>query len=126
MRIYLCSRVAADAHAYNNLVAAALKALGHEVFVPHLAEYNEREGASESEIFRQDFTQMLEADACVVVGRVGIDCAWEMGWFSGSGKPIYWVLSYLHEKTSPMLNGIRRIDSVTDLKETLNGNQRAG
>jgi nucleoside 2-deoxyribosyltransferase len=93
--------------------------MGHKVFVPHEAPYNEKEGASPSEIFRQDFTAMMEADACVAVGALGVDCAFEVGWFTGRGKPVIWVLSDMHKKESPMLSGTRRIDSVIVLKEVL-------
>lgn len=95
MNIYLCSRIAKDAHEINNKVAAALRALGHTVFVPHEQHYNEimagtAEYVSDEDIYRQDMDAMEQADLCVAVGRLGVDCAFEVGWFQGSNIPVYW------------------------------------
>lgn len=97
MNIYLCSRVAKDAHELNNTAAKALRELGHTVFVPHEQHYNEiMEGTAhhidDSAIYHQDMEAMGEADVCVAVGRLGVDCAFEVGWFQGQGIPVYWLL----------------------------------
>jgi nucleoside 2-deoxyribosyltransferase len=95
MKIYLCSRIAKDAHDLNNQVAQALRQLGHEVFVPHEQHYNEimggkAEQVDEAEIYTQDMEAMEASDICVAVGRIGVDCAFELGWFEGSNVPIFW------------------------------------
>ena len=95
MNIYLCSRVAKDAHEMNNAVAKALRELGHSVFVPHEQHYNQIMAGTahlveDVTIYCQDMDAMLEAELCVVVGRVGVDCAFEVGWFQGAQVPTYW------------------------------------
>lgn len=94
MNIYLCSRVAKDAHELNNIVAKALRNLGHVVFVPHEQHYNQimantADQVSDEEIYTQDMNAMLDAELCVVVGRVGVDCSFEIGWFDGQGTPVF-------------------------------------
>jgi hypothetical protein len=47
---------------------------------------------------------MQSADICVVVGRVGKDCSFEIGWFYGRYIPIYFVpAGDLTYDLSPML-----------------------
>jgi hypothetical protein len=35
-------------------------------------------------------SEMLLADVCVIVGRIGVDCAFEAGWFQERGIPTVW------------------------------------
>lgn len=95
MKVYLCSRIAKDAHAVNNVVAETLRDAGHDVFVPHEQHYNQimagtDDQVPDSEIYEQDFAAMKTSRICVVVGRVGVDCAWEIGWFSANGVRVLW------------------------------------
>lgn len=97
-QIYLCSRVAYDARPLNNTVAASLRSVGFEVYVPHeqapnnLSQDDMDAGRFDVEtIFKIDFAAMNKADACVVVGRHGKDCAWELGWFYARNIPVYFV-----------------------------------
>lgn len=109
--IYLCSRVAYDARPLNSQVAAALRGAGHLVYVPHeqapnnLSASDIENGRYDVEtIFKIDFAAMNKADTCVVVGRVGKDCAFEIGWFTAKKIPIFFVpASDETWKTSPML-----------------------
>jgi nucleoside 2-deoxyribosyltransferase len=99
MNIYLCSRIAKDAHEVNEAVAKALSADGHNVFIPHRMHYNQiMEGAentvTDEEIYTQDMNAMYLADICVVVGKVGVDCSFEMGWFQGRGIHVYHYKPY--------------------------------
>lgn len=111
MRIYLCSRVAYDARPFNDTIAAALRSSGHEVYVPHeqapnnLSEADIADGRYDKDtIFRMDHSAMRQADMCVVAGRVGRDCAWELGWFAAQGVPIVHVPgSDITWETSPMI-----------------------
>jgi nucleoside 2-deoxyribosyltransferase len=96
--VYLCSRVAYDARPFNNIVAQSLRDVGFEVYVPHeqapnnLSQEDIEEGRYDKEtIFRIDFEAMNKADLCVVVGRFGKDCSWEIAWFFATGIPIYFV-----------------------------------
>lgn len=130
IQIYLCSRVALDARAENMQVATILRNAGFEVYVPHeqapnnLSQEDIDQGRYDREtIFKLDFAAMRKADICVVVGRTGRDCAWEMGWFSAKGVPLFFApLGDTTFETCPMLlpglttsppvkNGLRYIDS---------------
>lgn len=108
-RVYLCSRVAQDAREGNERVAQALEAAGFQVYVPHRQAPNNPvpgERFDHEKIFRYDMDAMLYADACVVVGRTGQDCAWEMGWFFSRGLPIVHVpLGDEAWQSSPMVRG---------------------
>lgn len=95
MNIYLCSRVAIDAHAQNNLVAKALRDAGYTVFVPHEQHYNQiiagfAETVPDVEIYTQDSNAMKESALCVIVGRIGVDCGYEVGYFQGRNIPCVW------------------------------------
>lgn len=93
MKIYLVSRVAFDARQANLKVANTLREAGHSVFVPHTASYNENDSqdSTDEDIYRQDMAEMLAADAAVIVGRIGVDCAFEVGWFQNQGIPTFWI-----------------------------------
>lgn len=115
-KIYLCSRVSQDAHVINNTVADALKDAGYDVYVPHLQPFNSNANSSDSEIYAQDMAAMKEADMCVAVGRLGVDCAFECGYFQGSGVPIYWYKpADVTMGRSPMLHFIQATATYPDL-----------
>lgn len=116
-RIYLCSRVAKDAHQLNDEATSALREAGYEVFAPHEAPYNQEVSPDtlDEDVYHLDMTEMMRSHACVVVGRIGIDCAFESGWFQGRNLPIFWYLPKNVEatsKSSPMLHGISKYDSL--------------
>ena len=95
----------------NDAVAKSLRAAGFEVYVPHeqapnnLTAEDIAEGRYDKEtIFRLDFAAMQQSDACVVVGRTGRDCAWELGWFAKAEVPVFFVpAGDLTWNTCPML-----------------------
>lgn len=111
MKVYLCSRVSEDARPVNKIVASSLRKVGYQVYVPHeqapnnlTSEDIEAGRYDTSTIFKLDFAAMTQSDICVVVGRVGKDCSWEIGWFYAKNIPIYFIpagdYTYM---TSPML-----------------------
>lgn len=91
--VYLCSRVAKDARPLNSIVAKSLIANGFEVYVPHeQAPNNPADGRFCAEdIYHYDFAAMQKADLCVVVGKTGKDCSFEIGWFSAKSIPVFFV-----------------------------------
>jgi nucleoside 2-deoxyribosyltransferase len=103
MKVYLCARVAEDARELNDKVARALRARGLTVFVPHEEDLvNPNHKAAP---FGKDFAEMLKAEVVVVVGRLGVDCAAEVGWFSAMLTPIVRVAPDADD-LSPMLVGL--------------------
>jgi nucleoside 2-deoxyribosyltransferase len=109
-KVYLCSRVAYDARPLNDVVARSLRAAGFEVYVPHeqapnnLSPADMAAGRFDKEtIFRLDFAALSESDVLVAVGRMGRDCAWELGYAYGQNKPIFHTGERGDIDTSPML-----------------------
>ena len=122
-KIYLCSRVAYDARPLNDEVAKSLRTAGFEVYVPHeqapnnLSQEDMDQGRYDTAtIFHLDHEAMQAADACVVVGRTGKDCAWEMGWFFAQRVPVFLVpAGDFTWTTSPMLiPGLTEYDLIND------------
>lgn len=112
VQVYLSSRVAPDAHAVNDRVAAFLRRIGLSVFVPHEAGYNHAPGASDPEIYSADMAEMMQADLCVLVGRIGVDCAFEVGWLQNHEVPIVWAFPP-KDAHHPMLSQVPRVQSLT-------------
>lgn len=108
-RVYLCSRLAADARPLNEEASSALERAGYEVFVPHLQPYNTDSGYTDQQIYSHDMKAMLAADACVIVGRIGVDCAFEVGWFQARGVPTVW---WKPTKGSPMLDYVAKRENL--------------
>lgn len=106
MKIYLCSRVGKDARPLNDVVAKSLTESGFTVYVPHEQKPNNpTDGRYDKEqIWDLDFAAMQRSEICVVVGRIGKDCSFEIGWFYNDKRPIFFVpagdTTYLD---SPML-----------------------
>lgn len=122
IRVYLCSRVAFDAHKHNVRAARALQAAGYSVFVPHLAPHNQAANpdSTDEDVYRLDMAEMMMADACVVVGRIGVDCAFEVGWFQAMGVPTVWyVPTGVDVGRNPMLHLVDRVRSTMSLVKLL-------
>jgi nucleoside 2-deoxyribosyltransferase len=119
-KVYLCSRVAEDARSMNNEVALALIKAGFEVYIPHAAPHNNM-NASDLEIYTQDLAEMKKADFCVAVGRLGVDCAFEVGWFTGRAKFIYWYLPTPLKDRHPMFFELKphTFDSIQVMIQTI-------
>lgn len=122
MRIYLCSRTAKDAHATNLKVAKYLRMKGHVVFLPQEADYNLKNSEDE-EIYQNDMAQMLNADACVVVEKIGVDCSFEVGWFQGMGVPTVWLQDG-EEGRHPMLHKVKKVTTLTSVASFLDRVER--
>lgn len=128
MKIYLCSRIAKDAHEINNSVSSVLRQEGHKVFVPHEQHYNQIMSdtahlVSDEEIFTQDYTAMQDSDACVVVGRIGVDCGYEIGWFQSRGLPVVWFRPEASQR-HPMLTTVSVVTSLESLSMELAVSER--
>lgn len=122
VKLYLCSRTAFDARLTNLRVANGLKKAGYDVFVPHLAPHNQADNPNvqDLDVYRYDKAEMMVADACVVVGRIGVDCAWEVGWFQANGVPVVWyVPTGVDVGRSPMLSTVDRVKSVVGVVKFL-------
>ena len=88
-KVYLSARISTDAHANNNKVAAMI-ADYFDVFKPH--EHQVCTGPHEEigiGVYNMDMTAMENADFTLLVPPYGRDCAFEIGWFKGQGKPIF-------------------------------------
>lgn len=115
--IYLCSRIAKDAHPLNDAAASALREAGYEVFAPHEAPYNQEVSPEtlDQDVYELDMREMLRSDACVVVGRIGLDCTFEAGWFQGRNVPTFWWLPkhvQATAKPTPMLHGVPKYEDL--------------
>ncbi len=104
-------------------VATTLRNAGHEVFVPHEASYNEEDSdATDEDIYLQDMSEVIRADAAVVAGRIGVDCAFEIGWFQAHGVPTVWyVPSTADIGRHPMLFEVARCGSLKNVLRFLSG-----
>jgi nucleoside 2-deoxyribosyltransferase len=124
-KIYLISRVAEDARPLNNKVAAALEAAGYEVFIPHAQPFNNSSGASDAEIYAQDINAMKSADLFVAVGRLGIDCSFELGWAQGRDVPIYRYLpDSIKVERSPMHHFVNSTATYKELEKLVDDVKR--
>lgn len=104
MKIYLCSRVAQDARAFNEKVAVKLEQAGFDVYVPHRQAFNNGERHDAKTIFLIDYEALRKSDAVVAVGRMGADCSWELGYSWACLKPVVHVPGADETyKDSPML-----------------------
>ena len=116
-RLYLCSRVSKEAHILNDTAASALREAGLEVFAPHEAPYNQEVSPEtlDQDVYELDMREMLRSDACVVVGRIGLDCATEVGWFQGRNVPTFWWVpkgTAGTDKPTPMLHAVPRYEDL--------------
>ncbi len=88
IKVYLSARISKDAHEWNEHVCNSLK---HpiKVFMPQ--KYNPwdlKHKDFPKEVYDMDLKAMKESDICLLLPPYGRDCAWEIGWYSNSHKPI--------------------------------------
>ena len=122
MRIYLCSRTAPDARDLNDKAARFLRRVGYQVFVPHEAPYNQADHPEipDSTVYKLDMAEMTLSDACVVVGRIGADCGFEVGWFQAQGVPVAWYVSTTTDVgRCPMLYKVPKFKLLTEVRNFL-------
>lgn len=115
--VYLISRIAPSAQAYNSEVA---KAAGEQfsVFVPHEDNHNTPHHQIQEGVFRTDLEAMLKARFALAAAPFGTDCAAETGWFNGEGKPVVVFIRDLEDwLRNWMVKGFVDV-VVTDNKDT--------
>ena len=86
--IYICARVKLDAHAMNDRIIELLEPY-FDIFAPHKKEAELKQTKDPMEIYKFDIDGMEGAAICVTIAPYGKDCAWEMGYFIGQGKPVF-------------------------------------
>jgi nucleoside 2-deoxyribosyltransferase len=87
-KMYLSARISEDAHAWNNEICDHL-AEHFEVFKPQEHNpYNLDHRLFEKEVFRLDLEAMIASDIGILLTPYGRDCAWEVGWYARSQKPL--------------------------------------
>ena len=88
IKVYLCARISKDAHAWNEKVSNSLST-PTSVFMPHKHNpWNLKHEDFPKEVYEMDLGAMKESHICLVLPPYGRDCAWEIGWYSNSDKPI--------------------------------------
>lgn len=88
IKVYLSARIAEDAHPWNNCVCDALDER-FEVFKPQEHNpYNLDHRKFPKSVYETDLKAMQESDIGLLLSPYGRDCAWEVGWYSRSEKPI--------------------------------------
>jgi hypothetical protein len=97
VKVYLSARIAKDAHPWNNCVCNALDGR-FEVFKPQ--DHNPCDVDHRhlpKSVYEMDLRAMQESDLGLLLSPYGRDCAWEVGWYSHSEKPI---VLYIEEDTT--------------------------
>lgn len=89
INVYLCARLSPAAREWNALVADHL-GNRFNVFLPQDIDLSQ---ATDVEFDKQAYdgclVGMVESDILLVLPAYGRDCAWEIGWFCGQGKPAF-------------------------------------
>jgi nucleoside 2-deoxyribosyltransferase len=88
IKVYLSARISKDAHKWNNEVCSKLKA-PISVFMPQNNNpTNILHKDLPVEVYGMDLEAMKQSDIGLLLPAYGRDCAWEVGWYSNSNKPI--------------------------------------
>lgn len=88
IQVYLSARISLDAHFWNNFVCDLLDER-FEVFKPHEHNpYNIDHKHLAKSVYEMDLEAMKKSDIGLLLTPHGRDCAWEVGWYSKSNKPI--------------------------------------
>ena len=88
IKLYLSARISKDAHNWNVKVCNSLKS-PISIFMPQKNNpWNLQHTDFPKEVYELDLGAMKESDACLLLPPYGRDCAWEIGWYSNSDKPI--------------------------------------
>lgn len=88
IKVYLSARISKEAHEWNNHVCSSLKA-PISVFMPQ--KHNPWNTSHESfprEVYEMDLAAMKESHIGLLLAAYGRDCAWEVGWYANSKKPL--------------------------------------
>ena len=113
-KVYLIARIAPEVHLWNRRVCDQLSE--HvSVFLPQEHNpWNEPHERFPRRVFEVDFAAMQAADVALLLPEYGSDCAFEVGWFFGQGKP---VVAFVDSQTRWLRDwmvkgGISRIATV--------------
>lgn len=88
IKVYLSARISEDAHSWNNAVCDSLDNR-FDVFKPQEHNpYNLDHRQFPKSVYEMDLKAMKESDIGLLLSPYGRDCAWEVGWYSRSEKPI--------------------------------------
>src|ERR1700733_3606687 len=88
LNVYLIASISKDAHIWNRHICGHLS---HpiRVFMPQDHNpWNLLPEAFNRAVFETDLAAMKEADVGLILPDYGNDCAFEVGWFHGMGKPV--------------------------------------
>ncbi len=96
LKIYLSARISQDAHKWNDTICDSLDSR-IEIFKPHENNpYSLDHKQFEMAVYEKDLEAMKESDMGLLLAPYGRDCAWEIGWYSNSEKP---VVAYVENET---------------------------
>ena len=87
IHIYLCSRLTEAAKQWNDEITQEFDE-EFDIFRPQdidLSHYSLKE--QDLFAYTEDLKGMKKSDLLLVLPPYGRDCGWEIGWFSGKGKP---------------------------------------
>ncbi|PIN94144.1 hypothetical protein COU54_00035 [Candidatus Pacearchaeota archaeon CG10_big_fil_rev_8_21_14_0_10_31_24] len=88
IKVYLCARISKDAQEWNSLVCDSLN-YPISVFMPQKHNpWNLKHTSFPKEVYELDLMAIKESHICLVLPIYGRDCAWEIGWYSNSVKPV--------------------------------------
>lgn len=97
LKVYLSARISEDAHSWNNTVCDSLDDR-FEVFKPQDHNpYNMDHRQFPKSVYEIDLKAMQESDIGLLLSPYGRDCAWEVGWYARSDKPL---VLYVEDDTS--------------------------
>ncbi len=103
IKVYLSARISQDAHFWSNFVCDLLDER-FEVFKPHEHNpYNVDHRYLQKSVYEMDLHAMQNSDIGLLLSPYGRDCAWEVGWYSKSDKPI---VLYADNKVAPSVKTI--------------------
>lgn len=95
--MYLSARISEDAHAWNNEICDSINDR-FSIFKPHEHNpYNLDHRKFQRSVYQMDLDAMIESEIGLLLTPYGRDCAWEVGWYSRSNKPI---VMYAEQDTS--------------------------
>ncbi len=96
INVYLIARISPSSHKYNNLICDDLDGR-IEIFKPQ--EHNPSNSDHrhlQYSVYETDVNAMRKSDIGLLLVPYGRDCAWEVGWYANSGKP---VVAYAESET---------------------------
>lgn len=96
INVYLIARISPDAHSWNDAVCDSLDDR-FEVFKPQEHNpFNTDHRDLQQDVFDVDLAAMERSQIGLVLPPYGRDCAWEVGWYAHSEKP---VVAYVETNT---------------------------